>query len=94
MSAQYDEVDAFDALRIIRELESLRVNGGSRAKAIRDAARPRATAVRNYEKARARVRRNTEGTAQTKDDAAILDPVVDELRAKADDAKIAEAYAK
>lgn len=90
----YDDVDAFDATRVVRELEALRVRNGLRAKAIRDASQPRADAVIDYEKARARVRRATEGTAQAKDDAAILDPHVDQLRAQAETAKIAEAYAK
>jgi hypothetical protein len=94
VSAQYDEIDAFDAIRVVRELEALRGKEGWRAKAIRDTAKPRAQAVRDYERARARVRRATPGSAQAKDDAAILDDRVDHLRMAAEDAKSAEAYAK
>jgi len=91
--SQYDDIDAFDAARVIRELEAMRQGSGQRALAIRDAGKRRSNAVRDYEKARARVRKRTVGSAQTKDDEAILDPEVDRLREQADDAKIAERYA-
>lgn len=88
--------DAFDTERVIRELEKLRrrSNAGLRAKAIRDAGKVRAAAVAEYEKEKARVRRRTDGTAQTKDDAATLDEQCDRLRGAAEDAKVAERYAK
>ncbi|WP_280186239.1 MULTISPECIES: hypothetical protein [Nocardia] len=92
MSGQYDDIDAFDAARVIRELEAMRQGSGQRALAIRDAGKRRSNAVRDYEKARARVRKRTVGSAQAKDDEAI-DPEVDRLREQADDAKIAERYA-
>jgi hypothetical protein len=91
--SQYDDIDAFDAARVIRELEAMRQGSGQRALAIREAGKRRSNAVRDYEKARARVRKRTVGSAQTKDDEAILDPEVDRLREQADDAKIAERYA-
>ncbi len=88
--------DAFDTERVIRELENLRrrSNAGLRAKAIRDAGKVRGKRVTEYEKERARVRRRTEGTAQAKEDAAILDERCDHLRGQAEDAKVAERYAK
>lgn len=91
--SDYNEIDAFDAARVIRELEAMRQGSGQRAQAIRDAGKRRADAVREYEKARARVRRKATGSAQAKDDAAFLDPECDQLREIADDAKNAEKYA-
>ena len=94
MIDDYDEIDPFDAARVIRELEAMRGGSGLRAKAIRDAGTERAKAVREYEKARARVRKQAPGSVQAKDDEAVLDPQVDQLREEADTAKIAETYAK
>ena len=93
MTDRYDEIDAFSAERVIRELEAMRRRSGQRALTIRNAGNARADAVREYEKARARVRKRTTGTAQAKDDEAILDPQCDRLREEADTAKIAERYA-
>ena len=94
MTDRYDEIDPFDAARVIRELEAMRGGTGQRAKTIRDAGTERGKAVRAYEKARARVRKRTSGSVQAKDDEAILDPEVDTLREISDNAKIAESYAK
>jgi hypothetical protein len=94
MTDRYDEIDAFDATRVVRELEALRGRSGQRALNIRNAGKARGEAVREYEKARARVRKRTTGSAQAKDDEAILDPEVDRLREQADIAKLAEGYAK
>lgn len=92
--SNYDAIDAFDAVRVIRELEALRLKGGLRALAIKDASKARARTNESYEQARARVRRATAGTAQAKDDAAVLDEHCSELRERSEDAKIAERYAK
>lgn len=90
----YQNVDAFDALRVMRELENLRTRGGLRALGVQKASRRRAEAVNAYNKARARVRRATTGSAQAKDDAAYVDPLCDRLYMEAEDAKSAEKYAK
>lgn len=92
-SNSYARVDAFDATRVIRELDDIR-SRGRRAQAVRDAGTQRAADVRAYEKRRAVVRNATPGSVQAKDDAAVLDEQCDELRAKAEAAKTAENYAK